>query len=63
MLFIGVMGYYFVFFPIFGANAPTSLIAVAITIIVPAIYYYIYRAMNQSKGVNVDLAYKEIPPE
>ena len=63
VLFIGVMGYYFGFFPIFGANTPLSLVAVAITIIVPVIYYYIYRAVQKSKGINVDLAYKEIPPE
>ena len=63
VLFIGVMGYYFIFFPIFGANTVTSLTAVAVTIIVPIIYYYVYRAMQKSKGVDVDLAYKEIPPE
>jgi amino acid transporter len=63
VLFIGVMGYYFVFFPIFGANTVTSLTAVAVTIIVPIIYYYVYRSMQKAKGVDVDLAYKEIPPE
>lgn len=63
VLFIAVMGYYFAFYPIFGANAPLSLIAVAVTIIVPIIYYYAYRARQIAKGVNVDLAYKEIPPE
>ena len=63
VLFIGVMGYYFGFFPVFGANTPLSLVAVAITIIVPVIYYYVYRAVQKSKGINVDLAYKEIPPE
>jgi amino acid transporter len=63
VLFIGVMGYYFCFYPIFGANTVTSLTAVAVTIIVPIIYYYVYRSMQKSKGVDVDLAYKEIPPE
>jgi APA family basic amino acid/polyamine antiporter len=63
VLFIGVMGYFFGFYPIFGANTALSLTAVAVTIIVPIIYYYLYRAYQKSKGVNVDLAYKEIPPE
>ncbi|TRZ45699.1 APC family permease [bacterium] len=63
VLFIGVMGYFFGFYPVFFANTPLSLTAVAITIIVPIIYYFIYRAVQKSKGVNVDLAYKEIPPE
>jgi amino acid transporter len=63
VLFIGVMGYFFGFYPVFGANTPLSLIAVGVTIVVPIIYYLVYRAVQKSKGINVDLAYKEIPPE
>ncbi len=63
VLFIGVMGFYFGFYPVFGANTTLSLVAVAVTIIVPVIYFYAYRAYQNSKGINVDLAYKEIPPE
>ncbi len=63
VLFIGVMGYYFGFYPIFGANTPLSLAAVAVTIIVPVIYFFVYRSVQKSKGVDIDLAYKEIPPE
>jgi len=63
VLFIGVMGYFFGFYPVFGANTPLSLTAVGVTIIIPILYYFIYRAVQKSKGVNVDLAYKEIPPE
>jgi amino acid transporter len=61
--FIGLMSYYFGFFPIFGANTPLSLIAVLATIVVSAAYYLIYKAVQKSKGVDVDLAFKEIPPE
>lgn len=63
VLFIGVMGYFFGFYPVFGANTPLSLLAVGLTIVVPIIYYLIYRAVQKSKGINVDLGYKEIPPE
>jgi amino acid transporter len=63
VLFIGVMGYFFGFYPVFGANTSTSLIAVAVTIVVPVIYFFVYRSFQKSKGVDVDLAYKEIPPE
>lgn len=63
VLFIGLMAYYFGFFPVFGANTPLSLTAVAITIGISALYYFIYRAYQKSKGVDVDLAFKEIPPE
>jgi amino acid transporter len=61
--FIGLMSYYFGFYPVFGANTPLSLIAVAATIVVSAAYYLIYKAVQKSKGVDVDLAFKEIPPE
>lgn len=61
--FIGLMAYYFGFYPVFGANTPLSLGAVAATIVASALYYIIYRAVQKSKGVDVDLAFKEIPPE
>ncbi|HEX9013204.1 MAG TPA: APC family permease [Anaerolineaceae bacterium] len=63
VLFIGVMGYFFGFYPVFGANTPLSLTAVAVTILIPIVYYFLYRAYQKSRGVDVDLAYKEIPPE
>ncbi|MDR3574377.1 MAG: APC family permease [Anaerolineaceae bacterium] len=63
VLFIALMSYYFGFYPIFGANTPLSLIAVGVTIVISALYYYIYRAYQKSHGVDVDLAFKEIPPE
>jgi amino acid transporter len=63
VIFIGIMGYYFGFYPVFGANTSLSLISVGVTIVLPVIYFFVYRAIQKSKGVNVDLAYKEIPPE
>ncbi len=63
VLFIGVMGYFFGFYPVFGANTTTSLIAVGVTIVIPIIYFFVYRAVQSSKGIDVNLAYKEIPPE
>jgi hypothetical protein len=57
------MSYFFGFYKVFGANTPLSLIVVAATIVVSALYYYIYRAVQKSRGVDVDLAFKEIPPE
>jgi amino acid transporter len=63
LLVIGLMSYYFGFYSMFGANTPLSLTVVAISIIVCAIYYYVFRAYQKGKGIDVDLAYKEIPPE
>lgn len=61
--FIGLMSYYFGFYPVFGASTPLSLLTVAATILISAAYYLIYSAVQKSKGVDVDLAFKEIPPE
>jgi amino acid transporter len=63
VLFILLMSYYFGTYSVFGANTPLSLTVVALTIIFSAVYYYIYRAVQKSRGVEVDLAFKEIPPE
>lgn len=63
LLFTLLMSYYFGFYSMFGANSSTSLGVVAATILLSALYYYGYRAYQKSRGVDVDLAYKEIPPE
>jgi hypothetical protein len=36
---------------------------VAIIFVVGLPLYFIIRAVQKSRGINVDLAYKEIPPE
>ena len=63
VVFILLMSYFFGTYKVFGANTPLSLTVVALTIIVSALYYYVYRGMQKSRGVDVDLAFKEIPPE
>ncbi len=63
VVFILLMSYFFGFYKVFGANTPLSLSVVALTIIISAVYYYIYRSVQKSRGVDVDLAFKEIPPE
>jgi amino acid transporter len=63
VLFTALISYYFLFYSMFGANSKTSLLAVVITILAGAVYYYGYRAYQKRRGVNVDLVFKEIPPE
>jgi hypothetical protein len=31
--------------------------------VVGVVFYFVIRAVQASRGVNVDLAYREIPPE
>lgn len=61
--FLILMSYFFGFYSVFGANTPLSLTVVTLTILISAAYYYGYRAFQKSRGVDVDLAFKEIPPE
>jgi APA family basic amino acid/polyamine antiporter len=63
ILFIALISYYFLFYSMFGANSTNSLIAVVITVVAGAVYYYGYRAYQKRKGMNVDIVFKEIPPE
>jgi amino acid transporter len=63
VIFTAVVSYYFLAYSVFGASSSASLIAVVVTILCGAVYYYGYRAYQKSRGVDVDLAYKEIPPE
>jgi uncharacterized membrane protein len=63
VLFTALISYYFLFYSMFGANSTASLLAVVITILVGAVYYYGYRAYQKSKGIDVGMVYKEIPPE
>ena len=63
VLFVALISYYFLFYSMFGANSMASLLAVVITVAIGPIYYYAYRAYQKRRGIDVDLIFKEIPPE
>jgi uncharacterized BrkB/YihY/UPF0761 family membrane protein len=43
-------------------NRSRVILCIAI-VVLAAPLYYVMRAVRKSQGVNIDLAYKEIPPE
>jgi amino acid transporter len=57
------VGYYFLFFGMWGANSLLSLSVVLFTILLGAAYYWAYGGQQKARGINIDLVYKEIPPE
>jgi amino acid transporter len=63
ILFTALISYYFLFYSMFGANSSSSLLAVVITVLAGAVYYYGYKFYQKSRGVDVDMVFKEIPPE
>ena len=57
-----VLIYYLAVIPEFGAWTPGSLEAIVGTFVFGLILYYINRAYQKSRGIEIDLAFREIPP-
>ena len=53
----------FMFDPRLGLTSPLAYQVVFGVLAVSAIWYFISKNMQKSKGINVDYAFKEIPPE
>ena len=53
----------FMFDPRLGLTSPLAYQVVIGVLAVSAIWYFISKNMQKSKGINVDYAFKEIPPE
>jgi amino acid transporter len=63
MLISGLMAIVIAVEPALGVATLTSYITISALFIIPFIYFWIYRAYKKKKGILVDLAFKEIPPE
>jgi hypothetical protein len=53
----------FMFDPRLGLTSQLAYTVVFGVLAVSAIWYFIVKNMQKSKGINVDYAFKEIPPE
>jgi low affinity Fe/Cu permease len=49
--------------PVFGANSPAALIVMIGTFVVAAIWYFVARAVQNRRGVDLDARFDEIPIE
>jgi amino acid transporter len=63
LFFFLLMGYFFLTNSLYGANTPTMYEAIVVTFLVPAIIYAVSHYYHKSKGLNLSLAFKQIPPE
>jgi hypothetical protein len=59
----GAMLLMFMFDPRLGLTSPLAYQVVFGVLTISAIWYFISKNMQKSKGINVDYAFKEIPPE
>jgi amino acid transporter len=63
ILFSTLLIYFYVAIPALGLLNPIPLAVVIGIYVVLAIYYYVNKVWKKRMGVEVDLAFKEIPPE
>lgn len=61
-VFNATMAYYWLTVPELGIN-PASMVFVLIAYVIGFVYYVIWRAYRKRQGINLDLAFKVIPPD
>jgi amino acid transporter len=49
--------------PVFGANSPAAIVAMIGTFVVATIWYFVARAVQNRRGVELDARFEEIPIE
>ena len=62
-IYIGAMIYFFLTDSYVGTNTPPALALVALSFVTGAIFYYAFRWWRKKQGIDVELAYKEVPIE
>ena len=62
-IFGGVMVMMFMLYPQLGLTSTLAYSVVFLVLVVSAAWYFIAKNTQKSKGINVDYAFKEIPPE
>ncbi len=63
IIFLMVMLYYYMTASALGANSPVSLAAIAVVWLVGFPLFYIAKAYRKRKGIDISMAFKQIPPE
>jgi len=53
----------FMFYDVLGLTSSLAYTVVFGVLLVSAIWYFLARSAQKARGINVDFAFKEIPPE
>jgi hypothetical protein len=61
-VFILFLAYEYAVWPQFGISSPAMLFLNFVVIPVGFLVYYLIRAVRKRQGINIDLAFMEIPP-
>jgi amino acid transporter len=62
-IFIGTMIYLYMTDDFIGANTPAAYSTIALSFIVGALFYYTLKWKRKKEGIDISLAYKEVPIE
>jgi len=62
-VFGAIMVMLFMLYPELGLTSGLAYTVVAGVLIVSAVWYFLAKAAQRRRGINVDYAFKEIPPE
>ena len=63
LLFLGLNAYLFAAYPIYGAVSPPSLETIAFAFVTAIIWFYAWKYYRLKQGIDVNVVFKEIPPE
>ena len=63
VLFMFVLTYYYIMVPGLAGFSLVTLESLIVLFIAAAAIFFISRAYHKSKGLEIDMAFKEIPPE
>jgi amino acid transporter len=50
-------------YPELGFTTTSARLLLLLSLVVAAVWFFAYRAYQKSRGVDIDLAYKQVPPE
>jgi amino acid transporter len=62
-IFLGFMGYYYIVYPGLGGFSSLTVETVIVLFIVSCVIYFASKAYHARRGINIGLAFQEIPPE
>jgi APA family basic amino acid/polyamine antiporter len=63
LIALGALSYLYFVDPAYGTNSPLSLASVTLVAAAGPIWYFARRAYLKSKGIELDFAFRQLPPE
>lgn len=63
VLFLAYLGYLMLVNSAYGANSTYSLVAIVLVAVIAHVWYFARRAYLKTRGIDLDMAFSQIPPE